>query len=168
MNYAVVTSSRTGNTKQLANVIQEVLRETNMIDVREEGKEVQNADILFVGFWTDKGTCSEEMKEFLNTLEGKKIFLFGTAGFGQSQTYFDQIIERVKKEIPQSNQVIGSYMCQGKMPITVRERYIKLQKEDPTNKQYEKLIQNFDTALSHPDQQDLEGIRKKVLEIVKE
>ncbi len=167
MNYAVVTSSRTGNTKQLANVIQEVLRETNMIDVREEGKEVQNADILFVGFWTDKGTCSEEVKKLLHTLEGKKIFLFGTAGFGQSQTYFDQIIERVKKEIPQSNQVIGSYMCQGKMPITVRERYIKLQKEDPTNKQYEKLIQNFDTALSHPDQQDLEGIRKKVLEIVK-
>ena len=167
MNYAVVTSSRTGNTRQLADVIQEVLQEEEILYIGKVSKEAKNADVLFVGFWTDKGTCSEEMKEFLNTLEGKKIFLFGTAGFGQSQTYFDQIIERVKKEIPQSNQVIGSYMCQGKMPITVRERYIKLQKEDPTNKQYEKLIQNFDTALSHPDQQDLEGIRKKVLEIVK-
>lgn len=166
MSYAVVVSSKTGNTKQLADVIQEVLEQKEVIYSGEVLKEAKNADVLFVGFWTDKGSCAKEMKDFLNMLEGKKIFLFGTAGFGQSQAYFDQILDRVKKEIPDSNQVIGTYMCQGKMPMGVKERYLKLQKEDPTNKQYEQLIQNFDEALSHPDKEDKDKIRKIVSEMI--
>ena len=48
-------------------------------------------------------------------------------------------------------------MCQGRMPQSVRERYLKM-KEAPDHPQnLDVLIQNFDGALSHPDANDLEN-----------
>ena len=55
-------------------------------------------------------------------------------------------------------------MCQGKMPQSVRERYVKMKEnpEHPAN--LDLLIQNFDRALSHPDKEDLERLKKSVCE----
>lgn len=54
-------------------------------------------------------------------------------------------------------------MCQGKMPMAMRERYVKM-KEDPNHKpNLDMLIENFDRALSHPDKTDLEKLQKSVL-----
>lgn len=54
-------------------------------------------------------------------------------------------------------------MCQGKMPQSVRDRYMKMkaQPEHPAN--IGALIDNFDRALSHPDEDDLERLRKIIL-----
>ena len=107
MSYAIVVSSRTGNTKKLADIILDTLKEKEVLYCGEISEEAKKADVLFIGFWTDKGTCDEPMQNFLHGLKGKQIFLFGTAGFGQSQEYFHQILERVKKEIPSPAQLIG-------------------------------------------------------------
>lgn len=47
----------------------------------------------------------------------------------------------------------------GKMPQSVRERYMKMKEnpEHPAN--LDALIKNFDCALSHPDSDDLEKLR---------
>ena len=51
---------------------------------------------------------------------------------------------------------VGEYMCQGKMPMAM--------KEDPHHKpNLDMLIENFDRALSHPDKADLEKLQKSVL-----
>ena len=69
---------------------------------------------------------------------------------------------QVKQSIDASNTVIGEYMCQGKMPQSVRERYVKMKEnpEHPAN--LDLLIQNFDRALSHPDSEDLERLKKSL------
>ena len=88
---------------------------------------------------------------------------FGTAGFGGSEAYFQKILNHVKQSIDSSNSVVGEYMCQGKMPPSVRERYMKMkvQPEHPEN--IDALIENFDRALSHPDGNDLERLRKIIV-----
>ena len=54
-------------------------------------------------------------------------------------------------------------MCQGKMPQSVRERYIKM-KEDPEHPaNLDTLIENFDCALSHPDMDDLERLKMIIM-----
>ncbi|MFR5356065.1 MAG: flavodoxin family protein [Clostridia bacterium] len=51
-------------------------------------------------------------------------------------------------------QAMLSSLCQGRMPQSVRERYLKMKEpHHPANLMY---IQNFDCALSHPDADDLE------------
>ena len=99
----------------------------------------------------------------LAKLKNKKLFLFGTAGFGVSEAYFRKVLDRVRQSIDASNTIVGEYMCQGKMPQAVKERYLKMkeQPEHPAN--LDMLIENFDRALPHPDAADLEKLRSAIL-----
>lgn len=100
--------------------------------------------------------------ELLAKLKNRKIFLFGTAGFGGSEEYFTNILDNVKKLIDESNTVVGEYMCQGRMPDSVRERYIKMKEQPDHMPNLDMLIENFDKALSHPDAADLDRLQKMV------
>mgnify|MGYP001128430156 CR=1 FL=1 len=99
--------------------------------------------------------------DFLNKLKNKKIFLFGTAGYGESEKYFEGIINNVKKNIDSSNTIIGTFMCQGKMPLSVRERYEKMREQNNISLNIDKLIANFDKALSHPNTDDLKTLEQR-------
>ena len=159
MTYAVTYGSHTGNTKELAQTINETL--DNIIYFGEHDIKALNADRIYIGFWTDKGTCDSKTIEFLKQVQNKEIFLFGTAGFGKSEQYFNQIIDSVKSYINDSNKIVGSFMCQGKMPQTVRDRYIKLQNNENYQK-YQMLIDNFDQALEHPNNKDKNNLIKVI------
>ena len=158
MKYSIVYSSKTGNTKMLADTIRETLPSEDCVYFGEVNEIALQADRLYIGSWTDKGRCSDEMVEFLGKLDHQQVFIFGTAGFGGGQSYFDQILSRIQKLIPEQVEVIGTYMCQGKMPMSVRNRYEKMA-ENPKMKM---MIENFDQALSHPDQADLDALKKKL------
>lgn len=95
------------------------------------------------------------------------MFLFGTAGFGGSQEYFDKILSAVQKHLGASNTVIGTYMCQGKMPQSVRERYVKMKNSPLPIPNVDKMIENFDTAVSHPDETDLQKLKYAVAQCIK-
>ena len=161
MKYLVVYSSRTGNTALLAEQVRKTLGEESCLyfGAPSEAAEAaaKEAELIFAGFWTDKGDCSGEMTEFLEGLHGQKIFLFGTAGFGGSEEYFSRILERVKAHIPEENEIIGSYMCQGKMPQSVRKRYESMLEQNPEDQRMQGMIDNFDRALAHPDEHDLKA-----------
>lgn len=85
-----------------------------------------------------------------------KIAYFGTLGYGGDQRYYDQLFKRIQREMDPSNQVLGYFFCQGKMPIQIRDRYIQLLTQNPEDANLKVSIHNFDEALSHPDEQDLE------------
>ena len=159
-NFSIIFSSLTGNTKKLADTIHEMLPHDKCDYFGENDSRVPQSNLLYIGFWTDKGNADHKTLELLAKLKNKKIFLFGTAGFGGSDVYFKKILEQVRQSIDSSNVVIGEYMCQGKMPLSVRERYIKMKEspEHPAN--LDMLIKNFDCALSHPDGEDLERLKR--------
>ena len=142
--YSIIFSSVTGNTKLLA----DALRETLPKDACDYFGTRENAP-------TDS--------QLLQKLRNKKLFLFGTAGFGISEAYFRKVLDRVRESVDASNTIVGEYMCQGKMPQAVKERYLKMkaQPEHPAN--LDALIENFDRALPHPDAADLERLKESVL-----
>ena len=161
MSYAIVFSSRTGNTRLLADTLREHLPQEQCVYFGEPTRTVPEADTLYIGFWTDRGHADAGMTEFLHQLKGKKIFLFGTAGFGGSEEYFVQILKAVQKELDASNTVIGTSMCQGKMPQTVRQQYERMLQQPNPAPNLKMLIENFDRALSHPNAEDLEQLCRR-------
>ena len=168
MTYAVVYASATGNTKMLAEEIRKRLGKKECVcfgTVEEAGTAVR-ADIIFAGFWTDKGNCSDELGRFLAGLHDRKVFLFGTAGFGGAQSYFDQILERVKGHLAADNEVVGTYMCQGKMPQSVRKRYEGMMEQNPGDERIKGMIENFDRAVQHPDEADLNMLGEAVRDVL--
>ena len=158
MKYAIVFSSKTGNTKQLAQAIASALPEEDCLYFGPPAPEALSAPVLYVGFWTDKGTCDQETAAFLSSLTNQQLFLFGTAGFGGAPAYFDKILDTVQTHVPASARVIGRWMCQGKMPQGVRLRYETM--EDSPRRTA--MLENFDRALSHPDETDLHQLQQAV------
>ena len=158
MSYAIVYSSRTGNTAMLAQAVREALPQEDCRYFGAPAPQALAADTVYVGFWTDKGTCDEPTARFLQSLTDQKVFLFGTAGFGGSPAYFQQILDRVKANLAPGVQVTGTYMCQGKMPQAVRDRYAAMEE----NPRRTAMLENFDQALSHPDQEDLARLQAAV------
>ena len=167
MSYAIVYSSRTGNTAMLAQAVREALPQEDCRYFGAPAPQALAADTVYVGFWTDKGTCDEPTARFLQSLTDQKVFLFGTAGFGGAPAYFQQILDRVKANLAPGVQVTGTYMCQGKMPQSVRERYVKMKNSPLPIPNVDKMIENFDTAVSHPDETDLQKLKYTVTQCIK-
>ena len=120
--------------------------------------QASEADVVFVGFWCDKGSCSPAVQHFLQSLVGKRVFLFGTCGFGESDEYFAQILDRARTYLPADAQYIGGAMCQGKMGMGVKRRYEGMLEKDPENAQARMLIDNWNKAQSHPNEDDVSRI----------
>ena len=166
MKVAIIYKSLTGNTKLIAEAIQDAVKNQELVYIGEPAENI-NADIYFVGSWIDKGSCTKEISAFLNTLNGKKIAVFATAGFGGSLEYYEMLFERIKAQISETNDILGKFFCQGKMPMSVRDRYVSMLREHPDDKKLEVNLQNFDEALSHPNEADLKETAEWVYEIVK-
>ena len=159
MKYAVVFSSKIGNTKPLVEAIRAVLGEAECIYFGPPDPKALEAPRLYVGFWTDKGTCDADSAAFLSHTAGHRVFLFGTAGFGGSDAYFSKILASVRAPLPDGAEEAGCWMCQGRMPQAVRQRYEAME-ESPRR---QAMLENFDRALSHPDTEDLRRLREIVL-----
>ena len=73
-----------------------------------------------------------------------------------------KILAATRQALDGSNTVIGSFMCQGKMPVSVRQRYEAMKAKPLHIPNLDALIENFDKALSHPDAADLEQLKQAV------
>lgn len=166
MKIAIMYSSNTGNTKMIAEAIKEEISNKNIIYFGKIEKEIE-ADIYIIGSWTDKGNCSKETKEMLEKIKNKKIAYFGTAGFGGQTEYYQTLFNRIKENIDDTNEILGYFYCQGKMPMGIRNRYEQLIKENPADKHLEVSIKNFDEALKHPNEEDIEQAKKWIKSIIK-
>lgn len=158
MKYAIVYSSKTENTKYLAEGLKDHFKELdcdiyNLIDEKEI-----SADFYFVGFWTYKGKCDIETEKFLSKLDNKPAFLFGTCGFGRSSTYFKSILKKTKNVMSSSVNLVGEFMCQGRIEDRYREKYEEKQHSFISKIYAKYMIENFDKALEHPNEKDLTNL----------
>ena len=65
-----------------------------------------------------------------------------------------------------SNTILGYFYCQGKMPMSIRDRYVKLITENPEDKNIQVSIENFDEALLHPNYEDISNVKKWIEGII--
>ena len=108
--YSILFSSLTGNTRYLADALKEALPKDKCDYFGEICEASPTSDIVYVGFWTDKGVADGKALELLKKLKNKKIFLFGTAGFGGSDEYFDKIVPKLRKLLTKAT-LLSANIC---------------------------------------------------------
>ena len=172
MKVAIIYDSVTGNTKAVAEAIKEACEQEEVIifeSVKEalENNSNDEIDLYFLGSWTDKGNCGDLMKQYCNNLNHKKVAIFGTAGFGGSEEYYQTLANRFSEQLPENNIILGTFYCQGKMPVALKNRFIAALEKSPEDKKIISNIDNFDSALSHPDVSDLINTKMFAIEILK-
>lgn len=156
LDYLVLYQSETGNTKKIAATIFSHLpgNSKDLVDITTD-KTIPEAKTYFIGFCVHRGTCSMEISDFINDLGSKQVALFGTCGMGNSPDYYSTIEHSVNAWIESDNEYLGTFICQGKMPQKVRQKYENM-KNAENEEQMNSYIRNFDEALTHPDSLDLE------------
>jgi len=165
--YKIVFTSKTGNTEKIAKAIYEILPDRSKdIERLTEDTKTNDADMYLIGFWVDRGSCSIDIMDFLDELDGKKVFLFGTCGMKPDREYYKRIENNVKAFIPDGNDYLGLYLCQGKMPMSIRSRYEDMKEKPEYQDEAERMLRNFDDGLLHPDAKDLEEAKRSVKIII--
>lgn len=155
MKTAIVYTSGTGNTKLLAD---EIVKKVGACDyVGKPADEALESDMLYVGFWTAKFTCTPDIENFLKKLSDKKIFLFGTAGYDDTPEYFDKILDSVAAHVKDSNQIVGRFMCQAKVSDG-KKKALEAADSEKFHSMQEKLAKGD----NRPDKQDLESLLAQI------
>jgi flavodoxin len=160
MKYEVLFVSKTGNTEKLAlEVYHAIPCKDKDIQRLDSSTKLELADTYFIGFWTNRGTCNFEVMDYISELHGKNIALFGTCGLGNTPAYYNQIASRVTAMIPEDNVCLGTFLCQGKMPMHIRDKYEEAMRNGNHDHIALRMLHNFDAGLLHPNQEDLDDAR---------
>ena len=165
MTEAIIYDSLSGNTESLAKEIKSIKKNAYYEKINDKLiEELLEYDIYYIGSPIIKGMCTDKIKRLLQKIENKKIFLFITTGY-KGEEYYESLTRRILEIIPKSNQILGIFLCQGKMQDAVKERYIKLIQEHPEDKNLKVSIENFEQAKTHPDQKDKKDLIEKIQEL---
>ncbi|MFI3244245.1 MAG: flavodoxin family protein [Akkermansia sp.] len=147
MSTSIIYSTVTGNTKLLAERIQAKLGQD--IYCGKPTEEALASDTLYIGFWSMKFACSPDIQKILEGLEGKKIFLFGSGGFGVGAEFGETVLNNVKAFIKPSNEIIGTFFCQGEVSEAKKKALREMSEEI-----YQTLLPAIEQAVKHPDEAD--------------
>lgn len=132
MKTLIIYSSRTGNTRNIAEAIQEALPDSDIFPVENApAPETLPGEygMVCVGYWVDKGMPDAKAKAYLETLRGVRAALFGTLGAWPDSDHAKECIrksEDMLKEPERGNTVMGSFICQGRVDPRVVEMMSKM------------------------------------------
>ena len=154
MKLLIMYSSRTGNTRRLAEGIATYLPEfeVNLLPV-EEADALPEADAYLVGYWADRGHADEKSQALIGRLAGKKVGLFGTLGAYPYGKHARHILEAVEERLPEDCILLGSFLCQGPVDPALLERFRRLPADDP-HAQAPAARERHAVAARHPNDLD--------------
>lgn len=155
MNILITYSSKTGNTKKLAEGILEGLEsEKKTILPMKEVSSIEEYDIVLAGYWVDKGGPNEEAKKFLGTIEGKKVGLFATLGYWADSEHAWNSLRNGEEIVKEKNEVFARFICQGALNEKIIAMFEKLPADNPHAVTEEKR-KRYAIAKNHPSKADI-------------
>lgn len=158
MSYIVVYSSRTGNTKKVAEAITAALPEgTHCVPVVEAPESFDAYDGVFLGFWADQGNANKEAQAVIKRLHHKNVALFATFGVPPMMPHAEQTMKAATALLPDGQIPVGVFKCQGKVDPKVIEMMYKIFPEGhPHGRSPEREARHKQAAV-HPDETDLQN-----------
>ena len=91
MKNLIVYSSKSGNTRKLAEAVYDFLPGENVMKSVEEKPDPEGYDLVVVGFWLQAGTADPGSYEYLEKLAPTKLFLFATHGAAAGSAHADGV-----------------------------------------------------------------------------
>ena len=129
--FLIAYSSRTGNTKKVAEALYSVAENRCVL---AQSKDVGNLDeypLVFVGYWVDKGRPDKDTQDFLRRLENKKIILFQTLGAEPFSDHALGCFANAGRYIHESCHVLGGISIRGAIDPNLIARFSKLPDGSP-------------------------------------
>jgi flavodoxin len=153
MKAIVIYSSKTGNTKKVAEAIQGALPTGTPIQSVADIGDVLEYDLVFMGYWVDRGTADEAAREIMAKIGGKPVALFATLGAYPDSDHARQSLERGASCLGPDCVIVDTFICQGAVAQDLQERMKQFPADHPHAVTPERLKRWAD-ASTHPDDED--------------
>lgn len=164
MKSLVLWSSRTGNTKAVAQAIYDALPGEK--DIVEEGREKDTSgyDVIFVGFWGFRRGADTAARRTLASLHNKKVAIYGTAGTYPDSAAARDYLANAAALLPEDSTCLGTFICQGRVhSFHIGKRSEHAQKVHPMTPE---RLKRLEEAEKHPNEEDFRNAAAWALEMV--
>lgn len=165
MRTLVAYSSRTGNTKKIADAIYEIMPEGSRIASVEEDPNFEDYDFVAAGFWVDKGLPDRKAADYLSKIKGTAVGLFATLGADPDSEHAMDCMKRASEMVRADNDLIGYFISQGKVDPKLIKMFEKLPPDHPYTLTPERVALH-ERASTHPDQEDMRNAQAKFKEML--
>ncbi len=157
MKSLVVYSSRTGNTRMIAEAVHSVMPGGTEIFPVENAPDPSEYDFIALGFWVDKGAPDAAMSLYMERVLGKFVGLFGTLGAWPDSDHARESMQKAVERVD-GNRVLGTFLCQGKVDPKLLSAMAKMKGDNP-HPMTEERRARIEEAAKHPDEKDCEAVR---------
>ena len=161
MKILLTYSSKTGNTKKVAEGLNQIMPKdiTDFMTVNKV-ESIDKYDCIFVGYWVDKALPNDEAKVFMESIKNKKVGVFATLGAYPDSHHGRESLENGVNILKSNhNEVISEFICQGK----IDERLVEMFKSFPEGHPHyvtEEKLKRYEIAAKHPDDNDIERAKE--------
>jgi flavodoxin len=152
MRSLVVYSSRTGNTRKVAEAIFEILPDPKEMHPAAEAPPPDDFDFIAIGFWVNRGTADADARAYMDRLRNRAVGVFGTLAAYPDSEHARQCLERVETLLT-GNHFMGGFLCQGRVDPSALEQVEHLAPE--THPMTAERRNRLEEAKKHPDERDL-------------
>ena len=158
MKVLVVYSSKTGNTRQIAEAIHEAMPEGSDIYSVEEAPNPEGYEFIAFGFWVDRGLPDEKARDYLKKIRDRRVGIFATLGAYPDSDHAQKVMGRAYEMVGAENVVLGHFICQGKIDPALIEKFKKLPPSHPHAMNPEREARHRE-ASKHPNREDKEAAK---------
>lgn len=152
--FAIVYSSKTGNTKKIAEAFQSVQPESFDIFDAAENPDLSAYDLIAFGYGVDKGGPYAACHKLMATIENKAVILFQTLGAEAMGEHAMSCAANGGACLGQGNHVIGFFSCRGAIDPNLIEMMRKMPAGGPHSATPENEAR-WAAASTHPDEEDI-------------
>ncbi|MGX7069119.1 flavodoxin family protein [Gemella bergeri] len=164
MKILLAYSSKTKNTKKVAEAIYEDIKnlgDVDLIDIKKHKKKISKEyDFYILGAWTDKTNANKNMQHFIDTQEihNKDVAIFLTCGVPREHYHADDSINNYIEFMKErNNRIHKTFICQGKIDpkVMIVFRILTWKDSNFIHKVTPDLVEMVNESKTHPDAQDL-------------
>ncbi|MDR1658282.1 MAG: flavodoxin family protein [Deltaproteobacteria bacterium] len=167
MKILVAYSSLTGNTQKVAEAVRNSLPTgTVLASVKEADPE--GFDLVFIGFWVDKGRADSSTRSFMGKLKNQQTAFFFTLGAYPDSAHAQEVADNTSQELlAGGNKILGFFRCQGKVdPGLLEKMKTMLPPDNPHVKMTPERQAMLTEASRHPNEEDFEAAKSFVQNIL--
>lgn len=164
MKILITYSSKTGNTKKVAEAIKSSLKDAHLEPI-ENITNIDDYNLIIVGGWIDRATFDSKTLNFIKTISNKKVGYFFTLGACPTSDHAKDCVNNIKNLfLENNNTIVANYFCQGAIDPKLIS-WMSTLPEDHKMYPNKERKQRWEDAASHPDNNDLENSKKAFIKL---
>lgn len=166
MKTLVVYSSRTGNTRMIAEAIHSVMPKGTEIFPVAKAPDPAGYDVIALGFWVDRGAPDAAMGKYMERVREKAVGLFGTLGAWPDSEHARETMQKAVEGMA-GNRVLATFLCQGKVDPKLLAAMAKMGGDNP-HQMTEERSARIAEAAKHPNEEDCAAARELFADLTRQ